>query len=406
MTDLQYRYPVEALFTGCSLGNLHAFARLSARTDLLGLWSATDNQYYVGEWTVRILAGGAPLEPVETLFSVADQTTILTRDSVSAQQRFFLPVGDERDPEKAAAEQRIACFLITLSNGGSQAVQVALRHTVTFPAVGTDRFTKQPAEDQKNKTFHVHRHGHFCTIVTDRRPAESRVFGSDIPWSSCTADSSTVNAEYPIELEAGGNRDLFFAISFSPLGMDDALAAFKKATASRDIFTRTTETVGDTLSRSTIFTPNRSINRGMQWAKVNMMRVRHRYRTGEAFTNDPPQDIVVLRDLAWFVLGSDYFIPGFSRRLLDAAVKYGVHDGGKITEYYHADERSPVQHDYHLNINDDTPLVVWALAHHCIATGDVKLAAEYYPVMKRACEWTLRQVKDGLVRCTVQGTNV
>ena len=51
------------------------------------------------------------------------------------------------------------------------------------------------------------------------------------------------------------------------------------------------------LSRSFIFTPAPVINRGLQWAKVNTLRVQHRYRDGLAFTNDPPQDIVVIRDL-------------------------------------------------------------------------------------------------------------
>ena len=58
MKILEYRRPVEALTTGSSLGNLHAFARLDERSDLLGLWSAADNRYYVGSWTIRIVVDG------------------------------------------------------------------------------------------------------------------------------------------------------------------------------------------------------------------------------------------------------------------------------------------------------------------------------------------------------------
>ena len=59
------------------------------------------------------------------------------------------------------------------------------------------------------------------------------------------------------------------------------------------------------LSRTLIVSPDPVVNRGMQWSKVTMERVRHRFRAGEAFTNDPPQDIVVMRDLAWYTLGMD-----------------------------------------------------------------------------------------------------
>ena len=400
------RYPVDALFTGSSLGNICSFARLSARTDLLGLWSSTDNQYYLGEWTIRVIAGGTPLDPVDTVFGAAYQMSTLRGGPVTAEQLFFLPYDAEADHEPAMPDQRVARFIITLRNGGSEEVHTVVRHSLTFPAVITDRFTKQPPEDQRDKSVHVHRHGHFCTIVTDVRPHESRVFGSDLAWTSCVSDSSTMNAEYVVHLAAGESRELSFAVVFSPKGMEEALGTFKRLAGARESLSRSTRMVEGVLSQARLFTPDPVINRAMQWAKVNILRVRHRFRTGEAFTNDPPQDIVVLRDLAWFALGVDSLHPQWSRGMLRSALKYGVHDGGKITEYYHADERTPERHDYHLNINDDTPLLVWALVHHCRLTGDRDAAMEYFPVIKRACDWIMRQVVGGLVHCSAQGTNV
>ena len=73
MGSLEYRYPVESLYAGSSLGNLFVFARLSASTDLLGLWSSSENQYYVGEWTVSLLAAGIPMPPAETVVTPAHQ---------------------------------------------------------------------------------------------------------------------------------------------------------------------------------------------------------------------------------------------------------------------------------------------------------------------------------------------
>ncbi len=83
-----------------------------------------------------------------------------------------------------------------------------------------------------------------------------------------------------------------------------------------------------------------------------------------------------------------------------------MHDGGKLTEYFHADETVPVRHDYHLNINDDTPLFVWGLIHHALVSGDRKFLSRHWSVIAGACDWILLQVRDGLVRCMAEGTNV
>src|SRR5512140_2637460 len=155
--SLEYRYPVESLYTGSSLGNLFAFARLSAGTELLGLWSASDNQYYLGEWTVKILAAGVPLHPVETTITPAYQTTALSGDGVSAEQCFVLPLVPENGDEILEADQRVAMFLITLRNQGPVPVPFLVRHALTFPAVETDRFTKQPTEEQRSKQMQTHR---------------------------------------------------------------------------------------------------------------------------------------------------------------------------------------------------------------------------------------------------------
>jgi hypothetical protein len=155
-----------------------------------------------------------------------------------------------------------------------------------------------------------------------------------------------------------------------------------------------------------VFTPEPLINRGVQWAKVNMVRVQHRYRIGDGFTNDPPQDIVVIRDLAWYVLGSDYLTPGFSRNLLDLSREFAYHPDGKLTEFIRANEAEPEKHDYKLNINDDTPLYVYALWHHALACADDYTLARAYPLMARACDAILGQMQQGLVHCTATGTSV
>jgi len=404
MKNLEYRFPVEALYTGSSLGNLSAFARLSATTELLGLWNASDNQYYAGQWTVQILADGMPLKPVETRFGSVDQCTLFGFASIEAEQLFCLPLLSDRGADPAS--ERIALFLLTLRNNERTSAQVSISHRLVFPGVRTDRFTKQPPEDQCTKHVQVQEHGDYCTVITVGRPHEARVFGSAIPWGSFSADSTSLDAEYRVELHGGESRELCFALAFSPDGIEEALKGFRKVSGGVDIRQRASEAMDEVLARSYVFTPDPLINRGLQWAKVNMIRVRHNYWTGESFTNDPPQDIVVIRDLGWFVLGSDYLLPEFSRRMLEGALRYAVHDGGKLTEYFHAGETVPLRHDYNLNINDDTPLFVWGLIHHAMVSGDRGFLSRHWSAIEGACNWILVQIRDGLVRCMAVGTNV
>lgn len=404
MKMLEYRYPVDALFTGCSLGNLSAFARLSASTELLGLWNASDSQYYAGQWAARVLADDVPLVPVETRFGPVDQSTLFSRASIEAELSFCLPFLPESTREPA--DERIALFLLTLRNKGSNTAHLSIHHRLLFPGVVTDRFTKQPAEDQRAKKVHIQEERGYCTVLTVGRPQEARVFGGAIPWCSFSADSTTMEAEYRLELPAGESRELWFALAFSPDGVEEALRGFRTASNGPDIRRRADEAMHEVISRSHLFTPDPLINRAMQWAKVNVIRVRHAFRTGESFTNDPPQDIVVIRDLGWFVMGADYVLPGSSRKMLEFALRYAFHDGGKLTEFLHADEAIPVQHDYHLNINDDTPLYVWGIIHHAMVSGDREFLSRHWSGIERACSWILRQTIDGLVRCTAEETGV
>ena len=155
----------------------------------------------------------------------------------------------------------------------------------------------------------------------------------------------------------------------------------------------------DMLDCARVLTPDRTINHGALWSKVNMRRVMGAYPQGAAFTNEPgTSSNVVMRDTAWFIYGSDHFMPEFSRRMIEkfAALQY---PDGKIPEYYNAlDGR---REDYGLNINDDTPLFIMAVNHHFRSTGDTAWLNAMYPSVTRAAECMIAQIDDrGLVVCT------
>jgi glycogen debranching enzyme len=405
-----YSYPVDTLKTGSSLGNRFAFAQLDAETNLKGLWCSADNQFYAGEWNVEILSNGQPLKPAVTTFFPESQHTALHAENLTAEKQFFLPFLPDGKPN----DFQVGVFHLHCTNSSDHDIELTIRHSLTFPALASELFTKKPPVEQTQKKVTVHPRGRHCEVVTEDHPNEARVFGSVFQFTTISHDNRSLQAEYTFTLRA--NEYLFapFVLSFSPDGVESALHGFLDSHDDEELLERSIHHYKEILSRSFIFTPEPLINRGLQWAKVNMARVLHHYALGEGFTNDPPQDIVVIRDLAWFVLGADYLFPDSSRRLLELAERFAIHENGKLTEFIRANENppeggaynAPEKHDYKLNINDDTPLYVYALYHHALLYADKDFLRHAYPLMKNACDWILSQMKDGLVWCTATGENV
>ncbi len=159
----------------------------------------------------------------------------------------------------------------------------------------------------------------------------------------------------------------------------------------------------DVLSRSVVLTPDPQVNRGVLWAKANMLRVECKAPTGWCFTNDPSRsNNSVARDTAWFAFGADYVTPEFARASLLEYVRL-QEKSGMIVEYY--DIRNGETADYGLNINDNTPLLILALWHHYNTTGDIDFLREIYPAAAKAARYILSQRNEqGLVWCTATGT--
>lgn len=405
MESLKYTYAVDALLTGASLGNYCVFARLDETTNLHGLWSAADNRYYLGAWNTDIFVNGQPMTPLETSFEPEAQTTSLTHPEGNAERKFFLPYILEPsadDDEKL----RAGIYLIRLSNPGSRACEFRLRHELTLPAVISEKFTKNPAPEETRGGFVSVQKGECIEISCAERPHEGRAFGSSILPLFTHSDEQRLTVEYRILLQPGETTDLPFVFAFSPDGLARALRSLQHCMQASAVLNQTRREYATLLSRSALFTPHPTINRALQWAKINTARVQHRYRIGLAFTNDPPQDIVVVRDVAWYVLGADYLTPTFTRELVHTVNSYAVLPEGKLAEFIHANEQPPTRHDYHLNINDDTPLYIYALYHHAITCGGGNFLGSVYPIMRRAGEYILSQMRDGLIRCTVEGTGV
>jgi glycogen debranching enzyme len=399
---LEYEYPISHLFTGSNLGNKYAFAQLDPASNLRGLWSASDNEFYLGAWGTSLIIDGNDLIPEKTTFTSLTQRVLYSLGTIRIHKEIFLPFLPHQDP----GDHRAAIMIFRCENLGSESVELTLNHRLFFAALPSLFFTKKPPESQTEKKFEIRFCENHAEITTMGKPQESRVFGAPVPWNASSHDEKSLGAEYTLNLSPHKNLDLQFVFAFSPEGKEEALKTFFSLKDGYNIQDQSVKFHNEILSRAAVATPQPVINRAIGWAKVNMLRVQHQFKIGAGFTNDPPQDIVVLRDLAWYVFGSDYFTPEFSLDLLELAEKYGFHKQGKVTEFIHANEESPELHDYKLNINDDTPLIVYALYHHALSNKSDEVLKRFYPLMERASKWILSQIKDGLVRCYAEGVAV
>ncbi|MBV8530263.1 MAG: hypothetical protein JO104_03020 [Candidatus Eremiobacteraeota bacterium] len=205
-------------------------------------------------------------------------------------------------------------------------------------------------------------------------------------------------------LPPGARRRLSFTLVGSAEGTRGARRALRAAPPAWSALGQTRRHFAKVLNRAVVITPDPNVNRGVLWAKANMLRSQLYAPTGWCFTNDPTRsNNSVGRDTASFGLGSDYVTPDFSRESLRWYLRHAQRSG-KIVEYY--DIRNGKTDDYGLNVNDDTPLVILAVNHYGRVTGDLDFVRESYSAVKRAGEYLLSQRDErGLIWCTATETS-
>jgi glycogen debranching enzyme len=215
-----------------------------------------------------------------------------------------------------------------------------------------------------------------------------------------------------VELQPGELTQFAFMTVFSHEGEAKARQIFNATQDYNYALAKTVEYYNQVANVSQVLTPDPQINLGVTWAKVNMLRVMANYPTGPAFTNDPSlSSAVVGRDLCWFATGCDFLLPEMSRVMLENLAAR-QRENGLILEYYNAvtDERA----DNGFNINDNTPLFIWAAYHHYQTTKDEAFLTRIYPAVYKAAQCILHardtelseihaDRKHGLVIVTVRG---
>lgn len=399
--DLLYRLDVDKLLLGGTYTNENILVRLLADSSIGGLWCARDDQQYCGKWRLDFEINDQKVAPCTTELAPEYQRTFYNSGDVSISKRVFVPITGER-PD-------MVFVIVEATNAGKEPIRLRIKSEVRYPEVAWVQFVKHPDPTQRLKRVVTEQSPTLLISRTVGRDDEVRAIGGAVAIVEAHMDSQSAQTVFePMELLPEQSVTLPFAMAVSPYGMEDALLTLAQIEKYAEIFAETQAEMRRVVTEQLqIATPDPLINRAAAWAKVNTFRQRTKYPTGYGFTNDPPQDVVVVRDAAWFVLGSDYFLPDFSKEMLKLIQQFGVECGGKLTEFIRCCETPPYHYDYDLNINDDTPLYIIAAHHHYVSSKDEAFLKDIYPTVRDAAEWILKQKLDGeLVICTSEEANV
>lgn len=314
------------------------------------------------------------------------------------------------------ADPPIAYFAIELSNPSTRDVSIDSIGAANIQ--GTTGSDVRVTYDTKLDAFVA-----FNTTT----PEFSRAFGASKPptsweltsdhgkccWPAFPGELSNTIARTSSEfitlihhqhrLKPGKQSSITYVLAASSSGARGTRKVYREAPSLDEALAQTRAHYDHILSRAVVMTPDQNVNRGVLWAKANMLRTQLLAKTGWCFVNDPARsNSSVGRDTAWFSFGSDYVTPDFSRESLLWYIEH-LEKSGMVVEYY--DVRTGVPNDYRLNINDDTPLIILALWHHYNATGDEAFLKRVYRGAKKAGNYILSQRNaDGLVWCTATGT--
>ncbi len=401
---LSYTYGVDELATGASFGNRKLFVETDARSNLLSVWSATDNQWYCGPVQFHFSVRNEELNPMVTRFFPAYQETIFGTEGVVLSHRVFAP--------HASGYERAVCWLLEVQAEGPRLVEIAV--DIQFqPAVDAELATSL-ALGQREKQIEVRLERGLVVAQTvptyysrfDRtegRSKEVRVFGSSGP-PTVHLLTAPGRAQLLYHVLVEGYYDLPFVLGLSPAGQQMAWHGFLALSEITSAFEETRKRVAEPLDRCRLYTPDPVINRGLQWAKLNVLRAQQRFRRGVTVFHTPPGDRVTVRDVAWYSFAGSYVDPAGTAEMLRYVAAEAMYETGKLADHFYADTGE--REDYGLNINDATPLFVVAAHHHYTVTRDDAFLEAIYTAVKRAADYIILQVEDGLVQCTSGGTNV
>jgi hypothetical protein len=419
---------------GAALGNRRCYAELDPEGDLENLWGV-DDSYWCGALRVELFQGGVRLATNESIFHPAYARARFEFLGGKATKTAFVPL----TPPLCAV-----VWEVEVENSSETDLDLELRVNTWFPPNRSTAHTKKPPAREAERRVISERAGD-AVIGCDARyragqweadTSRVRAFGSDAPPVDVRfTQPSRAYLAYHLQIPPNGAARRRVALVGGAQSVEGALQALQDLLHADDILEETVEELERILRKSTVITPSAEIDRAVGWAKVGTLRVQHDYPRGAAFTNNPPQDPAVVRDMAWYGMGCDYLNPRFTRHMYELIQHFGVEQDGKLTEFircsvpegeefsipdpgflvavYEATarplgedfrsfvakySRMALREDYDLSANDNTPLFVVAAHHHYAVTGDDAFLRRTYPTLERAMAAMLAQKgPDGLI---------
>ena len=413
---------------GMTLGNFKTFVTSTTKGGVRGLWDADTDQIIFGAHQIAYRVGTTDtyfphqIERELTFVPYAQISEFTLEQRIHVAEAFYVPHGAKFDravsfvvdvtlhntgrtpervtvypwalligqrfygePEKEVRAEVSGRYIRSLNEetgavrwwGGSRephAVALALREQVLLQAMMTGEIG-----------------GARLAEVTPRlaEVATNRIFGA---------------FEYRLDIAPGARETLRLAVVFHKDGDERSRPVLEALLHDRTALHETQRYFATKMQDARLMTPSAVINRGVVWAKANMLRVIKEYPQGWGSTNSPPSDILVSRDTSWFVHGYDYFLPQFSRDAIDLFNRF-VEESGQVVEYVRG--VNGFKTSYELNINDDTPLHLIAILHHYNATLDLDWLHAVFPLVVKIADYLLSQRdENGLVSCTAGGVDM
>ncbi len=414
---------------GLTLGNFKTFATSTPKGGIRGLWDADTDQIIFGAHQIAYRAGeGETLFPHQitrefTFLPYAQIAEFAIARELHVTETFYVPHGPRHD--------RVVSFVVdvTVHNAASVPASVQL-----FPwalligqrfygepekqvrASAGERFIRSYGEESGWVRWWGGNRTPSAVVVSLREQpllqgmmngslGGKEHLGEITPHLAEFASSRIFGAfEYRIEIAPGAREALRLAVVFHKDGDDKSKPVLEQLLRDPDALAASEAYYADKLADARLLTPSALINRGVTWAKVNMLRVVKDYPQGWGSTNSPPSDILVSRDTSWFVHGYDYFLPKFSRDAIELFNRFLL-PSGQVVEYVRGVTGASTAYD--LNVNDDTPLHIIAILHHYNATLDDAWLREVFPLVKKIADYMLTQRDPhGLLFCKAAGEDM
>ncbi|HEV7178932.1 MAG TPA: hypothetical protein VGN11_03615, partial [Candidatus Baltobacteraceae bacterium] len=250
-------------------------------------------------------------------------------------------------PQLREADPPIAYYQVTLTNATPREVNIS--------AIAAANVRGGTADDVR-----VRYDEELQAFVVDNREYSqfARAFGASrrpTSWELTHDHGKCSRPDFPGKLpnriQRGGNEfiallhhhhrlaprrkvEISYVLAASSSGVRGVRKTYADAPGTNDALERTRRRYHMILNRAVVMTPDQFVNRGVLWAKANMLRTQLLTDTGWCFVNDPTRsNNSVGRDTAWFAFGSDYVMPDFSRESLLWYIEH-LEKSGMVAEYY------------------------------------------------------------------------